>query len=83
MVGGDCIPDKGKTLLQFVREIQSMNPGVKLTLALEGLETSLRYVVCTRHFMPRLIKFELKGVKKHKRVGSSERQLGSSKQLPT
>ena len=42
MVGGESVPNEGKTLVQFVNEMQSMNPGVKLTLALEGLQASLK-----------------------------------------
>ena len=42
MVGGESGVNEGKTLVQFVNEMQSMNPGVKLTLALEGLQASMR-----------------------------------------
>ena len=41
-MGGDSVPSEGKTLVQFVSEMQSMNPGVKLTLAVEGFQASLR-----------------------------------------
>ena len=42
MAGGESVPNDGKTLVQYVSEMQSMNPGMKLTLALKGLQSSLR-----------------------------------------